>query len=86
MRGVVDVLASTPETVAHAAFCGLRSGVAVIVPGVFWRAAWLGMSVVPAAILAASTRRALAALAPPASVDAHSQPQRAEPRRGDGAA
>ena len=63
-RWLVDVVASRPETVAHAAFRGLVSGVPVIVPGLLWRIAWLGMRILPGPLLQWIARHALSALRP----------------------
>jgi hypothetical protein len=63
-RAIVDVLASSPETVAHAAYGGLRSNRPVIVPGLFWRLLWFGIRIVPAPLLAILTRILLGPMAP----------------------
>jgi uncharacterized protein len=62
-RWIVDLVASTPQTVAHAAYCGLRSNVAIIVPGVVWRMMWLGLRVLPRSLTSWMSRLALQSLA-----------------------
>ena len=63
-RWLLELFASSPETVAHAAFRGLASDVPVIVPGLFWRFAWLGMRLLPASLLSSISRLALRPLRP----------------------
>ena len=58
-RAIFDLLASKPETVAFAAYRGLKANVAVIVPGIVWRLAWFGLRLMPAPLLAWLTRRVL---------------------------
>ncbi|MFM9939401.1 MAG: SDR family NAD(P)-dependent oxidoreductase [Hyphomicrobiaceae bacterium] len=58
-RWFVELLASTPETVAQAAYCGLRSDVPLIVPGVLWRLVWLGIRILPAPVLRRLSRLVL---------------------------
>lgn len=60
LQSTLELLASSPETVARAAFRGLLANRSLIVPGLFWRALWLGMRCVPASLVAAVTRRLIA--------------------------
>lgn len=60
-RRVLDVLASRPATVARAAYCGLLSHAAVIVPGLVWRLAYFGIRALPTSL----TRRLAAQLLAP---------------------
>ena len=54
---VLDLVTSSPDTVARAAYCGLKSNSPVIVPGLIWRLAWLGMHIVPASLITKSLYR-----------------------------
>ena len=56
---LIALIASSSQAVAHAGVLGLQSNVPVIVPGVFWRAVWLGMRLQPAWLLALWTRGAV---------------------------
>lgn len=51
-RLLFNVIASSPETVAHSAFRGLVANVPVIVPGLLWRFMWFGIRILPSSLLA----------------------------------
>jgi uncharacterized protein len=51
-QSLLDLLASSPETVARAAYRGFMADVAVIVPGMVWRFVWLGTRILPRPIIA----------------------------------
>lgn len=60
---LIDLVGSSPQTVARAAYLGLRSNQAMVVPGLLWRSLWLGMRLLPAPIVRRLTRRLLTPVA-----------------------
>ena len=61
-RRWLDLAASRPETVARAGYCGLMCRQAVIVPGLVWRIAYLGIRILPSTFASRITGYALAPL------------------------
>ena len=64
LRWVVDLFASTPQTVARAGVRGVMSQTPLIVPGVLWRFAWLGSQLLPRPVLAIVVRFLLKPIGP----------------------
>jgi hypothetical protein len=58
-RWILDLAASSPETVARAGFAGMMSGTGVIVPGLVWRLIWLGTRILPDRLVMPLVGRAL---------------------------
>ena len=48
---LVELVASSPATVARAGYRGLVARTPIIVPGVLWRCLWLGMRCLPAGLV-----------------------------------
>jgi uncharacterized protein len=66
-RSWLSWLQSSPETVARAAYRGMISAQATIVPGLVWRLIWLGMRILPVRTTAWVLRVAQSALPTAAS-------------------